>query len=625
MNITDPSFNQVLQQANAGDIEAQLEVADSYYNSGNLDKAHHYYSRVINSHENATAFYGLGRMLYVEKYPEENYALAEQYFSKATDLGNTNAAYYLAEMYMDGIGVPQDQPRAVALMEGAAAQGNMYAQRAMGWQYLNGLAVKKDVERARELFQKAADQGEPWSKLHLGRMYDRGVVSTGDINQDAENAVRLIKEAADADIPDAQYTLSSYYEKGIVVPQDNAQAFQMLLKAANNNHSGAQNLLGAYYCDGKLCDQDYSIARQWFEKAASNGHTIAMKNLARMFSTGTGLEENPVVGFEWMMKAAQAGDAEAQDEIGIEYCSGQVVDQNYSIARSWYEKSAAQGYSNAMYHLFQMISSGDGCEKNEKEAYEWLLKAAQNGDVGAQVTVGLWNCQGKDFLAVNYDAARYWFEKAAEAGDPEAMHDLAVMYGQGMGVEKNEMLQEDWTRKAAIAGYEVDIAYYISQYAKNLSRIQMERSDVEMQRAKRVLDLLDAGYPYEETQAISNREYVMPDVPQNEVEEYKKWIEYGLRYNNCFAKYQYGYELIAGRYYPQNIEQGIQYLNESANSRSELNYYALEELAEIYSENKVVPRNPDLALQYAQRYIDSGQEDGSEVYNRILSNIGARI
>ncbi|SUA35716.1 TPR repeat protein [Neisseria zoodegmatis] len=48
--------------------------------------------------------------------------------------------------------------------------------------------------------------------------------------------------------------------------------------------------------------------------------------------------------------------------------------------------------------------------------------------------------------------AFYWFQKAANQGLPQAQHDLAVMYLEGDGIEKDNNLAKKWAEKAIYNG-----------------------------------------------------------------------------------------------------------------------------------------------------------------------------
>lgn len=59
-----------------------------------------------------------------------------------------------------------------------------------------------------------------------------------------------------------------------------------------------------------------------------------------------------------------------------------------------------------------------------------------------------------------YSEAFALFQKMAETGDPEAQHNLALLYRTGKGVEKNLNLSGQWFRKAADQGVS-DAQYYL--------------------------------------------------------------------------------------------------------------------------------------------------------------------
>lgn len=59
-----------------------------------------------------------------------------------------------------------------------------------------------------------------------------------------------------------------------------------------------------------------------------------------------------------------------------------------------------------------------------------------------------------------YSEAFTLFQEMAEAGDPEAQHNLALLYWTGKGVKKNLELSGQWFRKAADQGVS-DAQYYL--------------------------------------------------------------------------------------------------------------------------------------------------------------------
>ncbi len=62
---------------------------------------------------------------------------------------------------------------------------------------------------------------------------------------------------------------------------------------------------------------------------------------------------------------------------------------------------------------------------------------AANGDAKAMITLGLFYHQG-DGVPVSYEKAMDWYLIAYEKNDGDAFNNIAVMYRDGLSVEKNE-------------------------------------------------------------------------------------------------------------------------------------------------------------------------------------------
>ena len=87
-----------------------------------------------------------------------------------------NAAW-VAEVYQNGWGVPQDYSKAHKWFEKAATDGNTVAMINLGRVYEQGLGVAQDFGKALEWFEKAVGAGDRDATVNLGRLYERGLVS----------------------------------------------------------------------------------------------------------------------------------------------------------------------------------------------------------------------------------------------------------------------------------------------------------------------------------------------------------------------------------------------------------------------------------------------------------------
>jgi localization factor PodJL len=91
-------------------------------------------------------------------------------------------------------------------------------------------------------------------------------------------------------------------------------------------------------------------------------------------------------------------------------------------------------------------------EAGDKAGLDPLQRAANLGLPAAQAYLGRLYEKGGVGLAKNPTEARRWYERAAQAGDRSAMHNLGLYYFEGSGGPKNTAAAAEWFRRAAMAG-----------------------------------------------------------------------------------------------------------------------------------------------------------------------------
>src|SRR6266542_6608996 len=83
--------------------------------------------------------------------------------------------------------------------------------------------------------------------------------------------------------------------------------------------------------------------------------------------------------------------------------------------------------------------------------YNDLYKAAENGDINAQNNLAVMYYQGGG-IERDLEKAFYWFQQAAEHGCNVTQNNLAIMYYEGEGIERNLEKAFYWYQKAAENG-----------------------------------------------------------------------------------------------------------------------------------------------------------------------------
>lgn len=571
-------FDRLILDADNGNAEAQLKAGDIFnYGDGvtqNYEKAFEYYSAAAEQN-NAEAQFNIGYFYYVENYPEQNLAEAFKYFKSAAELGDKNAMYFLGLMFLRGHATEPNE------------------QAAFNW----------------------------------------------------------ILKASEADNDIAQLELSGFYEDGIGTDVDQGKAIYWLKKSAENGYDVAQDTLGLYYCKGNIVSQDYHEAKSWYEKAAENGYTNSMYNLSIMYSRGEGVPEDQEKAFEWLLKAAQAGDVECQIRVGQRYQEGRGTDQDYEKAKYWYELAAKENNAEAICELGLLYWRGLGVEKNRALGNQYMKKAAELGSLAAMHNIALSLLEG-DGIPQNTDEGMMWLRKAAENNHPES---CGALYRRLKDVNPEEALQ--WLKKAALLGSEPELELLISILAVEDARTNGENSDEYNY-------WLDVGIKYGCMTAYVNmgKRLMLGNGVQADFSKGLQYIQYAIAGGSKSAKTYLADLYLTGYppYIDKNVDKAISLYIQVVNSEAEDDCYvgeghyklgqlyisscygiqdtnkgiklleqaadygyilASHDLAVIYSDNKLLSRNIEKAVSYANRFKENGGD--KQTYDTLLEMINS--
>ena len=111
-------------------------------------------------------------------YREQDYAKAFAWFEEADAKGYGKAACYLGLMYLKGRGVECNPERAWAVFSRAAEQGDAAGQYWLAYLYENGIGTPQDGAAAFYWYRRSArrdDEVAVSAMKALGRLYERGV------------------------------------------------------------------------------------------------------------------------------------------------------------------------------------------------------------------------------------------------------------------------------------------------------------------------------------------------------------------------------------------------------------------------------------------------------------------
>jgi TPR repeat protein len=320
---------------------------------------------------------------------------------KSKDVYNPNVQYKLGSHYYHGKGVEKDLKAAFKWYKRAALQGHQKARSKLAQCYLKGEGVEKDLEKGMNWILKNSESDKKCmsKKIRYNPLLKKSIGNdVSDYNTREKKKGELMKELAELGDINAQYQTGENYLIGL-----------------------------------KGMSEDEDKAKVWLKKAAERNHAKAQHKLFLIYS---GQES-----FEWLKKAAESGDPQSQNTLSVFYKNGKVIEKDMEKSMEWLKKSAYNGYESSQLDLANFYEK----ESDYGKALVWYEGLAHQGDIISQMHLGHLY---KDVNEVkDLKKAAFWYLKAAEQGNSQAMSMIANFYANGIGVEKDLEKSVFWYQK----------------------------------------------------------------------------------------------------------------------------------------------------------------------------------
>lgn len=230
-------------------------------------------------------------------------ALAE--LAPLADAGNSKAQFYVAQIYLRGLGVARDESKAATYLQRAAAQSNAGAQSTLGILYLQGRGVGKDEATGADLIRRAADAGLPEAQHNLGVLVRDG---RAGLAKDPAVALQWFRAAADQAYAPAYASLGEAYDRGLGVEKDEREAVEWWRKGTAVNERASQYHLALAYLGGKGgLARDANEAVALLRRAANQRLPAAQAAIGQLYNRGTGVPADYVLAYMWFNLARAQG------------------------------------------------------------------------------------------------------------------------------------------------------------------------------------------------------------------------------------------------------------------------------------------------------------------------------
>lgn len=133
------------------------------------------------------------------------------------------------------------------------------------------------------------------------------------------------------------------------------------------------------------------------------------------------------------------------------YGKGQPI--NYALALELYRQAAERGDAEAQFVTGGMLYQGQGTDPDKRAGFKWLLQAAEQGKVSPEslAIIGAMYLRGST-VPQNFLEAKKWLSAAAAQGNLAAQNDLAYIYYNGLGGEREYPKALELYEKAALQG-----------------------------------------------------------------------------------------------------------------------------------------------------------------------------
>ena len=267
--------------------------------------------------------------------------------------------------------------------------------------------------------------------------------------------------------------------------------------------------------------------------------------------------------------------------------------------------NAERGSIKEQIELGAAYFTGRGVAQDEKRAAYWYEKAANAGDPGAQKQIGYFYQVG---IGVPRDPAQAvkWYQRAVAGGLISAKVNLGVAYLWGKAVAKDPAMAEQLFREAFAQGNGLAACYLGDMY---LLGIGVPRDEVAGRRWYEAgAKLHDPRSQFNLAISLSRHQDNLSDV-KRAVKLWRESASAGL----VAAKHQLGLLLVQKPELAASAHEATALLEEAASAGS---WRSSVVLAVLFRDGREFPADPKAAY----RYFRVGALQGGEEANRLVGN-----
>lgn len=373
-----------------------------------------------------------------------------QIFKELTNLGDRDAAYYLAKLIIEDSKNKElgNVSEALELLEKAEIAGSLKATVYLGELYIDGEFVKKNVNQGINRFNSAIQLNDSRAMRELGYRYLHGV----GLKRDGDAAIKLLTNSMNH----GDLLAKTILGHGIVLGKVNEEMIRgiALLEEASAEEVNAMRIYGMMLLRGDCVKQDKGKGEELLRKAYSQGDNAAGIHLVDMLLDGLYLVRNTEEGKAILYEMTRKGYEKAIVEESNRLIHGEGLDRNIILGISKLNELSNTNI-DAMYYLGRTLITGpEGVTKDFKKG-ERLLRVAEEKN-HSEARILLAQLINDKIIKPNDETeVIQLLEKACDRNEYKAMQILADLYLSGETVKKNNEYAIELLEKS-ITGEEVN-------------------------------------------------------------------------------------------------------------------------------------------------------------------------
>uniref|UniRef100_UPI0037DC13AA ATP-binding cassette domain-containing protein n=1 Tax=Candidatus Methanarcanum hacksteinii TaxID=2911857 RepID=UPI0037DC13AA len=178
---------------------------------------------------------------------------------------------------------------------------------------------------------------------------------------------------------------------------------------------------------------------------AEEGVADAQYKLALMYRDGKNFEQSSELYKEWVKCAAEQGHTQAQ----VDYADILIKSGNRDDAITYYQSAANKGHLDARNKVATLNQTSDFDRQEILDIYEKISIPGDCLNEFRYADLILKTAWDNDDRKKAFDI----FIKAAEDGYPNALHQIAIMYRDGIGTPRDLNKMEEWLTRASEMGF----------------------------------------------------------------------------------------------------------------------------------------------------------------------------